>query len=129
MTRTTRIALGSSLLVGLVVGGLWLSASGCQVNTQVTEPYRERKLAADEIRSMLRSDDFKQRVEASKQIDSLAGEDKLAVLLDLARDPDAATRLLAVKKLKGVDDPRARQALADLGKNDPDPTVRDLAGA
>lgn len=129
MTRAKRFVLGGSLLAAVAVGAAWLLSSGCQIDRQVTEPYREPTLTGAEILTMLASGDFKQTLEASKQIDRLASEEKLAVLLDLARDQNAATRLLAVKKLADVDDPRARKALADMAKDDPDPTVRELAAA
>ena len=122
------IAIGAGLLA-LLGGGLWLSLGGCHVDTEVTKPYAQRSLATEEIRAMLASGDFKQRLEASRQVDKLEPQERLTVLLELAQDPDAAARLLAVKKLKEVDDPRARETLTKMAKDDPDPNVRELAAA
>jgi hypothetical protein len=127
--RQKQMALGGGVLAVLIGGIVWLSASGCQVDKEVTQPYQERSLATDEIKDMLKSADFKQRLEASKQIDQLPPQERLGVLLELTSDPDAATRLLAVKKLKTLTDPRAKSRLAELATDDPDQTVRELAAS
>jgi len=127
MTKAAKWALSAGALAALAGGALWLLSSGCQVDTQVTRPYQERSLAAEEIRAMLASGDFKRRLEASKQIDQLPDAERLTVALDLSRDQDPAIRLLAVKKLKEIADPRAKEALGALAKDDPDATVRELA--
>jgi HEAT repeat protein len=98
------------------------------VDKSVTDPVRERNLVTEEIRSMLKSGDFKARLEASRQIDKLGQEEKINVLIDLARDSDPAARILAAKKLNEIDDPRAKETLAKLAKEDPDPEVREMAG-
>lgn len=99
---------------------------GC-VDTTADRPYRERDLAVDEIRAKLASEDFHERLEASKQIERLDPAEKFRVLLVLADDPNPATRLLAVQKLKPI--AAARDRLARMAKEDPDPDVRDLAAA
>jgi HEAT repeat protein len=106
---------------------LLLFLVGCSDPT-VKEPYQQKDLTVEEIRAKLKSEDFKHRLEASKQIDKLPSEEKLLVLLNLAADPEPSTRLLAVKKLQAVDDPRARQKLEQLAQSDPDTDVREAAG-
>ncbi len=101
--------------------------AGC-ADTSVDKPYRKPELAAEEVRRKLASGDFRQRLEASKQIDKLAPEEKLQVLLILSKDPQASTRILAVKKLRELSDPRAKERLAEMAKSDSDPDVRELAG-
>lgn len=101
--------------------------TGCGVDPTVKEPYKAKDLTVDEIRAKLQSGDFRQRLEATKQIDSLPSDEKLRVLLVLADDPQPSTRLLAVKKLRAIDDPQARAKLEQIAKNDPDPDVRELA--
>ena len=126
MTRS-QFAIGSGILALLVAGTAWLATSGCHVDRDVTEPHRERSLMAEEIKRMLKSGDFKDRLEAAGQIDKLGAEEKLAVLLELAADADTAARILAARKLHDVDEPRAREALGRLAKDDADPEVREAA--
>ncbi len=95
------------LLLGLIL----LSSNGC-VDTTVTRPYQEEDLTIREIRKKLQSGDFRQKLEASKQIDKLAVEEKLRVLIILSQDAEASTRLLAVKKLAKIEDPRAEARLS-----------------
>lgn len=99
--------------------------AGC-ADTSVDKPYPTAELQAKEVREKLRSSDFRQRLEGSKQIDKLEPEERLQVLLILSKDPQASTRLLAGKKLRGIADPRAKARLAEM-RNDPDPDVRQLA--
>ncbi len=109
---------------------LWalpLAILGCRYDPTAKEPYKKRDLTVEEIRAKLKSSDFKQRLEASAQIDKLDPEEKIQVLLVLADDPVASTRLLAVKKLSPLQDARARAKLERLAKDDPDADVRDLA--
>ena len=101
---------------------------GCHIDTAVTEPYKERELRLVEIQNMVKSGDFKQQLEASKQIDKLEPADKLQIVRRLADDPDPAVRLIAVKKLRTMDEPEAREMLGRLAAKDPDPDVRSLAG-
>lgn len=100
---------------------------GCSYDPTAKEPYKKRDLTVEEIRAKLKSADFKQRLEASAQIDKLDPEEKVQVLLVLADDPVASTRILAVKKLVPLQDPRARAKLEHVAKSDPDADVRDLA--
>lgn len=123
-----KLAVGSLALAGAAGGGLWFVMGSCHIDTEVTKPHEQRDLQAHEIRAMLAGSDFKRMLEAGQQIDKLAPAEKLRVLLTLAKDPDAAVRLFAAKKLKSVDDPLAKETLARLAKDDPDPTVREIAG-
>ncbi len=121
---------GLVCLFAAVLGsfGLAIGFSGCHVDPTVSKPIEHRDLALDEIRGMLRSGDFKQRLEASKQIEKLPLDEKLRVLDGLAVDPDPAVRLMAAKKLRSIDDPRAKATRETL-KNDADPDVRAMAGS
>ena len=114
-------------IVLLAAAGGWLAFAGCHVDGTVAQPVEHRDLALDEIRGMLKSGDFKQKLEASKQIDKLPLDDRLRVLDGLAADPDQAVRLMAAKKLKTIDDPRAKATLEKL-KNDADADVKAMAG-
>jgi HEAT repeat protein len=109
----------------VMFGSLFLSAIAC-VDTTVTRPYEEREMTVREIRGKLSAGDFLRKLEASKQIDKLEGEERLQVLLVLSEDPEASTRLLAARKLAKIDDPRARARLDRMAKKDPDPDVRTL---
>jgi hypothetical protein len=120
--------IGGTFLASAAGFGLWLHLGGCHIDTSVTEPHRERDLRLVEIQNMARSGDFRQILEASKQIDKLEPADKLQILGWLADDPDPAVRLLSVKKLRTMNEPEARATLARLASKDPDPDVRSLAG-
>ena len=110
----------------VLFGLLLLGGFGC-VDTTVTRPYQEEDLTIKEIRQKLQSGDFRQKLEASKQIDKLPIEERLRVVTVLSVDPAASTRLLAVKKLAKIEDPRSRARLEKMSKEDPDSVVRELA--
>ena len=112
----------------VMFGSLFLSAIAC-VDTTVTRPYEERDMTVREIRKKLTSGDFRQKLEASKQIDKLEVEERLSVLLVLSEDAEASTRLLAVKKLAKIEDSRAQARLERMSKDDPDELVRELASS
>jgi HEAT repeat protein len=124
-----KFAIGGLALAAAAGGAVYVALGGCHVDTSVTEPHRERDLAADEVRAMLAGGDFAKKVEAGRQIDKLPPADRLRILLRLADDPDPAVRLLAARKLRAIDDPAAKATLARLATDDPDETVREIAGA
>ncbi len=126
MTMRAKLSLGGAALAVAAVGA-WVAMGGCATDPTVAKPHEKRDLKAEEIRAMLTTGDFKQKLEAQQQIDKLEPEERMSVLATLSTDADAAVRLIAVKKLKKSDDPRAKDILAKLAKNDPDETVRDLA--
>lgn len=99
---------------------------GC-VDSSVTQPYEAKDLTLEEIREKLASKDFKEKLEAKKQIDKLEPEERVRILLALAQDRSPATRIIAAQKLRALDDPRAKTAVARLAQEDPDPTVREVA--
>lgn len=122
-----RIGIGAAVTVAAAAGA-WLAVSSCSIDPTVKEPYKERDLQAKEIRAMLTSGDFMKQREASRQIEKLEPEERLRILTTLSKDADAPVRLIAVKNLHKIDDPRAKETLAKLAKDDPDETVRELAG-
>ncbi|GEM_PF-3434001 len=123
------LAIGAGVLVlGLAVGAIWFWRQRSRVDLAVSQPYVEKDLTTDEIRSKLGSGEFKQVQEATKQIDKLEPEERLRVLLKLAEDPQSPIRLRAVKKLRALDDPRAKTKLEKMAREDSDADVRELAG-
>ncbi len=121
----------AAVAAAAVAGGaalVWHKVHG-PVDKTVAQPYVEKDLTVDEIRAKLKSKDFKGRVEAGKQIDKLEPEERLRVLLKLADDADTPARVLAVKKLRLIDDARAKDRLRKMAKDDPDSDVRDLAAS
>ncbi len=127
MSMRMKCAIGGSTLAVLAAAGTWMVAGGCTINTEITKPHREHDLRRDEIRALLESGDFQRKLDASRQIDKLEPDEKLDVLQGLARHRDPAVRLMAVKRLRTIDDPRARETLAALAAEDADDTVRELA--
>ncbi len=99
------------------------------IDNSLTEPYVEKDLTTEEIRSKLLSGGLKQKLAASKQIDKLPAEEKLRVLLKLSEGSETTSRLMAVKKLRSIEDSRAKERLKWLSENDPDALVRELAGS
>ncbi len=127
MTKGSVILFFLILLTG---GGTFLFVNrGALVDKSITEPYVEKDLPVEEIKTKLLSGDLTQKIAARKQINKLEPEEKLRVLLVLADQPEATVRLLAVRELLWIDDPKAVSKLKSLAKNDPDPDVRELAGA
>ena len=113
----------------IVAVGLWLLSGGCSVDREISKPVEKRDLTLDEIRTKLASSDFKQKLDAEKQIDKLEAEEKCRILLGLSREPDAAVRLIAVKHLAKLERPDARARIGEIAKDDPDPTVREFAAS
>ena len=127
MTKGTIILFFLILLTG---GGAFLFVNrDALIDRSLTVPYVEKNLTAEEIRTKLLSGDLLQKIAARKQIDKLEPEKKLRVMLVLADKSDAIVRLLAAKELRKIDDPKAVAKLAWLAENDPDETVREVAGA
>jgi hypothetical protein len=124
-----KIVIIAAIVAAAGAAAAWYACKRSQVDPTVTQPFVERDLTTDEIRAKMASGDFKQVLEASKQIDKLDPAERLRVLLKLADDPQASTRLLAVRKLRAMDDPRARERLDAMAKGDPDADVRDAAAA
>lgn len=117
------------LLILLTGGGTFAFVNrAALMDSSVTEPYVEKDLTTDEIREKLLSGDLKQKLAAAKQIEKLAAEEKLRVLLKLSEDDSVTSRLMAVKKLRKIEDPRAKEKVKWLAENDPDELVRQLAG-
>ena len=118
------------LLILLTGGGTFAFVNrDMLIDSSLTEPYVEKDLTTEEIRSKLLSGGLKQKLEASKQIDKLPPEEKIRVLLKLSEGDATTSRLMAVKKLRPIDDPRVKERLKWLAENDPDPLVRTLAGS
>ena len=118
------------LLILLTGGGTFAFVNrDMLIDSSLTEPYVEKDLTTEEIRSKLLSGGLKQKLEASKQIDKLPPEEKIRVLLKLSEGDATTSRLMAVKKLLPIDDPRVNERLNWISENDPDALVRTLAGS
>ncbi|MBI2930832.1 MAG: HEAT repeat domain-containing protein [Planctomycetes bacterium] len=127
MSMKMKLTLGGAVLA--VTGAVaWVAIGGCSIDPTVAQPYKERDLKAEEIRTMLTGGDFKQKMEAQKQIDKLEPEEKLGLLVTLSNDSDPAVRLIAIKKLRPIEDARAKERLAQMAKEDPNEMVRQQAG-
>lgn len=127
MTKGTIILFFLILLTG---GGAFLFVNrDALIDRSLTEPYVEKNLTAEEIRTKLLSGDLLQKIAARKQIEKLEPEEKLRVLLILADDSDVTVRLLAARELLKIEDPGAVDKLSWLAENDPDETVREVAGS
>ncbi len=100
----------------------------CSIDRDITRPVELRDLTTDEIRIKINSPDFKDKLEADRQIDKLEVEERRRILLKLSTDPDAPVRLIAAKHLKKIDHPEAHAALRRMAQEDPDETVREFAG-
>ena len=105
MTKGTIILFFLILLTG---GGAFLFVNrDALIDRSLTEPYVEKNLTAEEIRTKLLSGDLLQKIAARKQIEKLEPEEKLRVLLILADDSDVTVRLLAARELLKIEDPGA----------------------
>ncbi len=132
MTRTKR-----NILIGLVVvfclaaiaGGVFLILyyRGKAEADALTKPIERVELPIDAIKEKLRSPNFREKLEARRQIDKLTVADRVAVCKVLLADPDAPTRTLAVTVLAATDSPEARALLAEAAKSDADESIRGLA--
>lgn len=86
-------------------------------------------LSAARIAEMLASPDFKERIQARRQIDRLPERERVEVLAALSTDERAEVRMLAVSGMEALRSlPRVRDLLSRLAAGDPDPDVRASAG-
>jgi hypothetical protein len=116
-------------VVGLLLAAgalLWLFGGGCSVDTEITKPVERRDLASEEVRTKLKSPDFKEKLEAERQIDKLEPGERRRLLLELARNREAPVRLIAAKHLRKLSDDEVRALLRRMAKEDPDPAVREI---
>ena len=99
------------------------------VDYTVTDPPKEVDLTVEEIRARLQSGSFRDKLAARKQIGKLPVPDRLRVLSTLVADPDLPTRTIAVQELgKMLPNADARAVLEKVHEQDPDETIRALAG-
>lgn len=117
------------LLSNLLAAALLAVAlPACGVDYTVTDMPEEQDLTTDEIRTKLKSGSFREKLEARKQIGKLEREPRLKVLRALATDDDRPTRTIAIQELGALlPDPGARETLAQLARDEPDPDLRALA--
>ena len=119
--RPVRLVLGAWLAGTLVL-------AAC-IDYTVTDPPEEVDLTISEIRAKLQSGSFRDKLAARKQIGKLPAPDRLRVLTALVEDPDLPTRTIAVQELgRMLPDEAARAVLEKVRSDDPDETIRALAG-
>ena len=87
-----------------------------------------KDLQVNQIKVMLKSPDFKKKLEAQRQIKKLPVPARIALLGHLLKEKELATRLLAARLLAAVSDPKAKAMVQAVAKNDPNPIVRKLVG-
>lgn len=121
----------AAVAAAVLAGGSWIAWHKMRgsVDKTVAQPYQKPNLSVDEIKAKLISKDNKQILEATQQIDKLPAEEKLQALLKLSEVPETPARLRAVKLLRKIDDPRAKERLQKLAMEDPDEDIRDLAAS
>ena len=84
-------------------------------------------LSVDRIAVLLASPDFKERLQARRQIDRLPEDQRVTLLEMLSKDSRPEVRLMAASGMEPVRAvPRVREILARLAR-DPDPDVRATA--
>lgn len=132
MTRRGRKVLaivgGGLLVLAAVALVLWqrYQAAGEEA-AELTAPAVAKDLPVEEIRTKLKSGNFRDKLAAKKQIEKLEPADRLAVLAALLEDADVATRLLAVSALADVGSDEARAKLGEVAAKDADEKVRAAA--
>lgn len=123
--KTVLLSVVILLLAGGAGLGVWYWRGKAEAEA-VTKVER-RDLPVEEIRQKLQSGNFREKLEAKKQIGKLTPEDRVAVLRVLLTDPQAATRLIAVSELGKLEGDAARAALAEAAEKDADEMVRAAA--
>ncbi len=128
MRKRVAILVAGTALAGAGGVAAWYHVRAMDEVAAVTAPLDDAKPTAERIAAMLASPDFKERVQARRQIEGLPPDQRAPVLEALAGDERAEVRLLAVSALGGMDD-RSRfvDLLKRLATGDPDPDVRAAA--
>lgn len=125
MTRTKEIVVSVVILVAAAVAyGVYVKWEHASQDTrQITRIQKAGSLKAGQIIRMLTSGDFRQKLQARKELSKLNPQERKAVLLKMCTQKDAATRMMAVQGLKDfIKDPQVKKVLQGLQK-DPDPDV------
>ena len=82
-----------------------------------------KDLKGDQIIKMLTSGDFKQKLQARKEISKLKPQERKRVLLRMSKEKNPATRMMAIQGLKAfLKDPQVKKVMEGLQK-DPDADV------
>jgi len=125
MTRKSEIILSIVILMLAIVaygGYVWWEHTSLEAR-KITEVQKTDSLKSNQIIKMLTSGDFKQKLQARRELSKLSPQEKKAVLLKMCKQKNAATRMMAVQGLKDyVKDPAVVKVLNGLAK-DPDPDV------
>lgn len=112
------------LLLAAVGYGVAMWMEGAKKETaQITKSVDVSSMTTKKIMKMLTSGDFKQRLQARKEISRLKPEDRLQVYRAMAKAKDAAVRLMAVSGLASMKSPGAKKLLQELAKD----TDKDVA--
>lgn len=118
---------GAALALVLAVWGAWSWVRMTRELQAVTAAPDSGVLSVDRIAVLLASPDFKERLQARRQIDRLPEDQRVTLLEMLSKDSRAEVRLMAVSGMEPVRAvPRVREILAQLAR-DPDPDVRASA--
>ncbi len=104
----------------------WGAACDLSVTEKKQRPF-DRPLTSAEIVAQLRSANFREKLEARRELGRLDPETRLRVLRRLLADEEVASRLLAVQELTNVPGAEARALLQQTASGDADATVREQA--
>lgn len=129
MTRKM-MAGGAVALVlagGAIAGGRLLATGSGEVRALV-EAHDPAPPALDELRRLLLSAEFRDRLAARTQLGRLPAAERAGVVVALAAESDPAVRLIAIGATAGIEaQPDVRAMLEALAGADPDPDVREAA--
>jgi len=125
MAKTKEIVVSLVILViAAVAYGIYVKWEQAGQDAQaITRVQKADSLKSDQIIKMLTSTDFKQKLQARRELSKLTPKEKKSVLLKMVTQKNAATRMMAVQGLKAyLADAQVKKVLEKLQK-DPDADV------
>ena len=106
------------ILAAVAYGGYTYWQQVSQETQAITRVQKVGDLKSDQIINMLTSTDFKQKLQARKELNKLTPTEKKAVFLKMLSQKDAATRMMAVQGLKAyLSDAAVKKALEGMLKD------------
>lgn len=98
---------------------------GCAGN--IVEYPEEKEYDRDELIEALKGENFQQKNVAREQLKKIKPAQRLVILEELLKAPDASTRMLAVSELTELPLESVKHILGRVANDDPDEEVREFA--
>lgn len=94
---------------------------------KITKMEAEKNLSIEEIKKLIKSNEFKDQLDAEKQIYKIPEVERLQILQSLLNDENPNVRIIALRNLAKIKNEKSKELLKRLANEDSDEIVRLLA--